>query len=78
MLNITIDLAATGANIRRLRKNAGLSVHAIQTAIGFNSPQAVYKWESGTSMPTLDNLVILAAILAVKIDDILVLENHAA
>lgn len=72
MMNITIDMAMTGANIRRLRKAAGLTVQDVQKALGFNSPAAVYKWQAGQSMPTLDNLVILAATLGVRIDDILV------
>lgn len=40
----TIDLALTGANIMKLRKAAGLSVHDLQSSFGFNSPQAIYKW----------------------------------
>ena len=41
----TINLALTGANIMNLRKAAGLSVHDLQMAFGFNSPQAIYKWQ---------------------------------
>ena len=69
----TIDLAQTGANIVKLRKAAGLSVHDLQLAFGFNSPQAIYKWQNGMALPTVDNLLILAAILQVRIDDILIL-----
>lgn len=35
--------------------------------------QAVAKWQAGTALPTIDNLVILAAMLNTKIDDILVI-----
>ena len=49
----TIDLAMTGANIVNLRKAAGLTVHDLQIAFGFNSPQAIYKWQNGTALPTL-------------------------
>ena len=73
MMNIpTIDLAQTGANIVNLRKAAGLSVHDLQMVFGFNSPQAIYKWQTGTALPTVDNLIVLAALLHVRIDDILV------
>ena len=73
MMNIpTIDLARTGANIVTLRKAAGLSVHDLQIVFGFNSPQAIYKWQNGTALPTVDNLIVLAAMLHVRIDDILV------
>jgi len=69
----TIDLVQTGANIVKLRKAAGLSVHDLQLAFGFNSPQAIYKWQNGMALPTVDNLLILATILQVRIDDILIL-----
>ena len=66
----TIDLAQTGANIVSLRKAAGLTVADIQMVFGFNSPQAIYKWQNGTALPTVDNLIVLAALLNVRIDDI--------
>ena len=70
----TIDMVATGKNIERLRKNAGISVRDLQDVFGFGNPQAIYKWQHGTAMPTIDNLVVLAALLQVKIDDILVVD----
>ena len=72
-LNIpTIDLAQTGANIVNLRKAAGLTVHDLQMIFGFNSPQAIYKWQNGAALPTVDNLIVLAVALHVRVDDILV------
>ena len=70
--------ACTGANIIRLRKAAGLTVHDLQAVFGFNSPQAIYKWQNGTALPTVDNLIVLAALLQVRIDDILITDNAAA
>ena len=67
-----IDMNATGANIVRLRQNAGLSVKDLQDIFGFSTPQAIYKWQRGTAMPTVDNLVVLAAVFGVTIDEILV------
>ncbi len=69
----TIDLTQTGANITRLRKAAGLSVHDLQMVFGFNSPQAIYKWQNGLALPTVDNLIVLAAVLHVRLDDILII-----
>ena len=63
----TVDPVQTGANIVRLRKAAGLTVHDLQMAFGFNSPQAIYKWQNGTALPTVDNLIGLAALLRVHI-----------
>lgn len=68
----TVDLALTGANIVNLRKSAGLSVHDVQMVFGFNSQQAIYKWQNGVVLPTVDNLIVLAALFGVRIDDILV------
>lgn len=72
----TIDMVATGKNIERLRKDAGISVRDLQAVFGFGTPQAIYKWQRGTAMPTIDNLVVLADVLQVRIDDILVVERN--
>ncbi len=72
MIIPTIDLAQTGANIVKLRKAAGLSVHDLQLVFGFNSPQAIYKWQNGVALPTVDNLIVLAAVLHVRMDDIVI------
>lgn len=67
-----IDMAKTGQNIMILRKKAGLSVRDLQEAFGFGTPQAIYKWQQGIALPTIDNIVVLSALLGVKIDDILI------
>ena len=51
-----IDMTATGINITRLRINAGLTVKDLQDIFGFSTPQAIYKWQRGTALPTVDNL----------------------
>ena len=67
-----IDPVATGANIVRLREDRGLSVRDLQTYFGFEEPRAIYKWQSGQSLPTVDNLYALGALLDVTVDEILV------
>ena len=67
-----IDMRKTGENIVQLRKAKGLTVKDIQRAFGFETPQAIYKWQHGTALPSVDNLVILAALLEVSVDEILV------
>ena len=64
-----INMIATGENINRMRMEAGFSVREMQAVFGFATPQAIYKWIHGTAMPTIDNLVILAAVLGVTMDD---------
>ena len=68
-----IDLKKTGENIKRLRKQKNLSVSDLQSYFGFDSPQAIYKWQWGESLPSIDNLIILALVFEVKIEDILVI-----
>ena len=69
-----IDMIATGKNIARLRIAAGLTVRDLQDVFGFATPQAIYKWQRGRALPTLDNLAVLAAVLGVGLDDIIVYE----
>ena len=70
-----IDMTATGINITRMRINAGLTVKDLQDIFGFSTPQAIYKWQRGTALPTVDNLVVLAAVFGVKIEDILIFQD---
>ena len=70
-----IDMAATGRNITKLRQDAGLSVKDLQMLFGFTTPQAIYKWQHGTTMPTIDNLVVLAVVFDVPIDDLIIVDN---
>jgi len=71
----TIDMVATGRNIMRLREAAGMTVKDVQDIFGFATPQAIYKWQHGTAMPTIDNLVVLAAVFEVTVDQILVVDT---
>lgn len=58
----TIDMVKTGQNIMRLRIQNGFLVKNLQDIFGFTTLQAIYKWKHGTAMPTIDNLVVLAAL----------------
>ena len=78
MVNLpVIDMVRMGQNIARLRKQAGLSVRDLQDVFGFVTPQAIYKWQQGVALPTIDNLVVLATVLQVRLDDILVTDTAA-
>lgn len=70
-----INPQATGNNIRRLMNSHGMSVKDVQFALGFATPQSVYKWFRGNSLPSVDNLVILADLLGCTVDSILVVEK---
>ena len=70
-----IDLTATGRNIMTLREARGISVRDLQEIFGFGTPNAIYKWQHGTALPTVDNLVVLAAVFGVSVDEILVVNR---
>ena len=70
-----IDLIKTGRRISDLRKERDLSIKELQYALGFNTTQAIFKWQRGDALPTIDNLVVLAEILDTTIDDILVIDR---
>ena len=68
----TINMKATGQRILELRKARGLKVSELSEFMGFTEPQAVYKWQRGESLPTVDNLFALSRILRTSMEDILV------
>ena len=67
-----IDMAATGSVIKALREQNGYSVQDVQEYFGFDQPQAIYKWQRGETLPTVDNLYALSTLLGAPIKDILV------
>ena len=66
-----IDTVKTGAKIKQLREDAGISVRDLQTVFNFNSPQAVYKWQWGKTLPTVDEFIVLARLFKRPIENIL-------
>ena len=73
-----IDMTATGMNITRMRRSAGMSVKDLQEIFGFSTPQAIYKWQRGETLPTIENLAALACILCVPMEEILAVECRGA
>ena len=67
-----IDPVATGENIRRMRMERGMTVKDLQAYFGFEEPRAIYKWQKGDSLPTVDNLYALGKLFNVSMDQILI------
>lgn len=65
----------TGDRIRQLITENGYTVRDVQEVMGFENPQAVYKWLSGKSLPSLDNLLILSKLLNKTMEEILVIDG---
>lgn len=74
-LRPVIDLQATGEKIKKIRKLSGYSVKDLQEIFGFEFPQAIYAWEQGKNVPTIDNLMILAQLYGVQVEDLVSVRN---
>ena len=77
---LSIQQKETGSRIKSLLRESGYTVRDIQNAMGFENPQAVYKWISGKclwrpSESSLDNFLILSRLLNTSIEDILVIDG---
>ncbi len=71
-----IDMEATGKNITQLRKRAGYTVRELADEFDFTGPQAVYNWQNGQSMPTVDNLIFLARLFDTSIENLICLKDE--
>lgn len=67
-----LDLKATGSKIKTIMKQRGVTPRQLQLIMDFPYVQTVYNWFAGKNMPSLDNLVVLAQILDVTMDDLIV------
>ena len=63
-----VNAVETGKNIKRLREEKGITVKELQKIFGFDTPQAIYRWQRGEILPCLDNLLVLAKILDVQVE----------
>lgn len=72
---LSIQQKETGKRIKELLHNNGYTVKDIQQIMGFENPQAVYKWLAGKSLPSIDNFLILSRVLHTSIEDILVIDG---
>lgn len=69
-----ISLEKTGCNIKQLRVEKGMSVQNLAAFMNFEEVQAVYNWQSGKNLPSLENLKLLSELFDKPIDDILIFE----
>ena len=72
---LRINMTKTGNNISRMRKEKGITIKQIQEQMGFNTPQAIYKWQNGSTLPSLENLILLAELFNTSIEELIVIEK---
>lgn len=70
------DIEASGRRMKEIRQNRNISVREVMEYMGFESTQAVYKWEAGKCFPQADNLVALAFLYNVSPIELLVEEDQ--
>ena len=75
MICVSINMEKTGANIKRLVRESGYTMDEIMIITGVSTPQAVYKWFSGKSIPGMETLVVLSEVLGTSIRSILVIDG---
>lgn len=67
-------MVATGKRIKAMRVAKGMTVKDVQEIFGFGSANTIYKWQNGESMPTIDNMVVLAKTFGTTIDAIIAIK----
>ena len=72
------DMTASGMKMRQIRRQRNISVKEVTDYMGFESTQAVYKWEAGKCYPQADNLLALAVLYQVNPTELLVGEADAS
>ena len=69
------DIVASGARMRAIRQERKISVKQVMEYMGFESTQAVYKWEAGKCFPQADNVIALAILYRVSPMELLIEED---
>ena len=72
IMNVFVDMQATGERIKQLRQERKIKVFELANALGLESEQAIYKWQRGQCLPNADNLVRLSILFGCHIEDILI------
>lgn len=68
---LKVDKTATGLNIYYLLESSNLTREEIAEFLELNSPRVIYDWMNGTKLPSVENLLNLAKLFNVHIEDIL-------
>ena len=74
-MDISINMKKTGAQIKRFIKESGYTIRDIIEITGVSTEQTIYKWYSGKSIPSLENLLILCKLLGLQITELLALDE---
>ena len=73
----SINMEKTGAHIKDIIKTSGYSMKDIMEITGITTQQTFYKWYSGKSIPSLENLIILSRLTGCSVEELLVLDGES-
>ena len=65
-----IDTERIGQHLKKLRYRHGFTVEQVSEALCV-SENAVYKWEAGMTVPTVDNFYLLSCVYRTSLDQLI-------
>lgn len=68
---LKVDKKATGLNIYRLLVCSALTREEVAEFLELTSPRVIYDWMNGIKLPSTENLLNLAKLFNVQVEDIL-------
>ena len=75
-IDISINMEKTGDNIKRQIRERGYTIKEIMEITGITTEQAIYKWYSGKSIPSIEVQLILCRLLGIDINELLVIDGE--
>lgn len=66
-----IEMEKTGKNLKDLRESRKIKVSELSSFL-LVSPQAIYKWERGEALPSLDNAFALTVLYGVDFSHLII------
>ena len=68
---LKVDKRATGLNIYRLLECSEMTREEVAEFLELASPRVIYDWINGIKLPSTENLLNLAKLFNVQVEDIL-------
>ena len=68
---LKVDKRATGLNNYRLLECSELTMEEVAEFLELTSPRVIYDWMNGIKLPSTENLLNLAKLFNVQVEDIL-------
>lgn len=70
-----IDVYLTGKKIKSICVERKIKPNQLAEFLGFSSAAAIYKWFEGRGIPSIDNLVLVAELFNLSVEELLVMND---